>query len=104
MKLLSDIVSDLNYKSIDGNTDIAISGLHFDSAQVEDSTLFIAIKGLSFNGDDFISHAIQLGASAIVCENLPAQLLDHVTYILVDNSPIALGFIASSFFILPNYL
>ncbi len=64
--------------------------------------MFIAIKGTSADGHQFIAKAIEVGATSILCETLPSDRKDNVTYIQVQNSAIAAGLIASSFYNNPS--
>ena len=63
-------------------------------------SLFVAIKGHSNNGHDFISFAEKNGACAIICEILPQNLKDGITYIKVSDSSESLGIISSNFMII----
>lgn len=88
--------------SVSGSTDIMVSSLTFDSRAVNENSVFIAIKGTSSDGHDFIYQAISSGARAVVCHTLPAVLDKKVTYILVDETSKAMGLIASNFFCNPS--
>lgn len=74
----------------------------YDSRLVKSNTLFVAIKGTSTDGHKYIDKAIELGAVAIVCEELPAACLSHVTYLVVENSYEALALIASKMYEEPS--
>ena len=102
MKLLREILYKLDVDTIIGNTNIAISSIHFNSEEVIESALFVAIKGLNNDGHNFISKAISTGSIAIICEDLPKQTADNVTYIQVKNSAISLALVASNFFNNPS--
>lgn len=102
MKLLSDIIYKTRLEEIVGSTNLAISSITFDSRLVKKDSLFIAIKGVSSDGHDYIEKAISLGAVAIVCENLPSELKENISYIKVLNSSEALGYIACNFFDNPS--
>ncbi len=69
-----------------------IRNISLDSREIEEGTLFIAIKGERFDGHDFLGKAFEDGAAAIVCERIPYKVKGNV--ILVDNSLAALGEIA----------
>ena len=98
MANLKDILYGVNLAEIAGERDLTISDIQFDSRKAGDKTLFVAIKGLQVDGHAFIEKAIGQGAVAVVCEELPEDLLDHVTYIKTNNSSKALGIMASNFF------
>jgi UDP-N-acetylmuramoyl-L-alanyl-D-glutamate--2,6-diaminopimelate ligase len=102
MKLLKDILYKVSLVSVAGNTSIEISGIAFDSRAVKPGTLFIATKGTQVDGHQFIESAIEKGAYAIVCESLPENLNDSITYVQVNNSTQALGIIASHYYDHPS--
>lgn len=72
-----------------------IKGIHFDSRQIKEGFLFVALRGTQSDGHAYIEQAIQNGAKIIVCEGLPSEQDIHVTYIQVPDSAEALGIIAS---------
>jgi UDP-N-acetylmuramoyl-L-alanyl-D-glutamate--2,6-diaminopimelate ligase len=75
-----------------------VSGICFDSRKVKEGFLFVAVKGTTSDGHDFIRKAIELGATVIVCENLPESINEKITYVAVKDSAQALGIIASNFY------
>ncbi len=79
-----------------------ITALSFDSRKVTEGTLFVAQKGVHVDGHIFIPKAIETGARAILCEELPEQQPDGVLFLVVDNSDIALGIAASNFYGQPS--
>jgi UDP-N-acetylmuramoyl-L-alanyl-D-glutamate--2,6-diaminopimelate ligase len=96
--LLSEILYTVSLKSVFGKTDVAISQICFDSRAVKANTLFVAIVGTQVDGHQFIENAIETGATAILCENLPSQLHPHITYLEVSNSAKAMGVAAANFY------
>jgi UDP-N-acetylmuramoyl-L-alanyl-D-glutamate--2,6-diaminopimelate ligase len=88
--------------AITGTTDIAINGVQIDSRKVGKDTLFVAVKGTAVDGHQFIAKAIDLGAVAIVCEEMPATLQPNITYVQTANSAAAAGIIAHNFFDQPS--
>jgi len=99
---LTDILYTVALEQVIGNTNLDISGLAFDSRKVTADGLFIAIKGTVSDGHLFIDKAISLGAKAIVCEEIPSNLTDGITYLRVKNSAKALGTIATNYFQHPS--
>ncbi len=97
MKLLSDILYKASIETLKGNTDRLISLVTFNSAKVVPVSLFVATRGTRTDGHLYIEKAIEAGAIAIVCEELPEKTNDDITYIVVKNSARALGVIASNF-------
>ena len=102
MKLLSDILYKTRIEEITGSTNMAISSVTFDSRKVKKDSLFIATVGVTVDGHTYIDKAIELGAIAIVCETLPNQIYEHITYVKVFNSSESLGYIACNFFDNPS--
>ncbi|MFN3852548.1 MAG: UDP-N-acetylmuramoyl-L-alanyl-D-glutamate--2,6-diaminopimelate ligase [Spirosomataceae bacterium] len=96
--ILSDLLYKIPLQSVAGKTDSEIKNIIFDSRKVENGSLFVAISGTQVDGHNFIETAIEKGATAILCEKLPEQLHESVTYIQVENSARAMGFAASNFY------
>ena len=95
---LKDILYKVNINSVVGNTSVAVNNLHFDSRKIELNDAFVAIKGTLVDGHEFIKKAIDKGAHAIICENIPNSLVNGVTYVQVENSSEALAIMASNFY------
>lgn len=102
MKSLSNLLSGLPIRETQGDMDIPVSGIQFDSRRVQTDELFIAVKGTVSDGHDFLPQALQNGAVAVVCQQMPAVLEPGITYILVDDSSYALGHIAHAFYNRPS--
>lgn len=98
MKLLRDILYKVSLEEVIGLTNVAIPNVAFDSRKVEKHGLFVAVRGTLVDGHEYIPKAIDKGALAIVCEELPEQRADDITYIRVADSKAALGFIAANFY------
>ena len=95
---LKELINGTQVKETIGNVDIEVSGLVFDSRNVEKGVLFFAVAGTLNDGHDFIESAIDKGACAIVCQRRPSNLHPHVSYVLVEDSSIALADMASAFY------
>jgi len=89
-------------ESVVGSVETIVDSLAFDSRKVKKNTLFIAQKGLVFDGHQFIEKAIKKGATVIVCENVPQKLHVNVSYVEVTDSNEALAIIASNFYENPS--
>ncbi|MDG1901106.1 MAG: UDP-N-acetylmuramoyl-L-alanyl-D-glutamate--2,6-diaminopimelate ligase [Bacteroidales bacterium] len=98
MKKLQDILYRSGITEINGSIDINISTIEFDSRKVIKGSLFIAVKGTQVDGHDFIEMAISNGAIAVVCNELPMNINEAVTYAVSKNSAKALGFISANFY------
>ncbi|MBC7694200.1 MAG: UDP-N-acetylmuramoyl-L-alanyl-D-glutamate--2,6-diaminopimelate ligase [Burkholderiales bacterium] len=102
MKLLSDILYKTRMEEIVGSTNVAISSVTFDSRKVKKDSLFIATRGTASDGHHYIETAIESGAVAIVCEELPEVQKDNITYVKVLDSSASLGYIACNFYDNPS--
>lgn len=95
---LKDIVYKVSLTSAYGDMNVRITGICFDSRKVKPGFLFVAIGGTQVDGHQFIAKAVELGASAIVCEKLPDTIYEKATFVTVKNSAQSLGVIAANFF------
>lgn len=102
MKLLKDILYKVRLVGVIGSTNSSVSSIAFDSREVQRNGLFVAVKGTASNGHEFIDKAIETGAKAVVCEVLPENIVSGVTYIQVEDSKQALGYVASNFYENPS--
>ena len=81
MKKLKDILYKVSIDEVVGATDALINSVQFDSRKVAKNDLFVAQKGVTVDGHLFISKVIELGAKVIVCETIPNEIIEDVTYI-----------------------
>ena len=102
MKLLKDILYGVSVEAVVGSTTIEIEQIEFDSRRVGEGSLFVAQRGLNFDGHEFVDGAIEKGARAILCEELPSKTLDQITYVAVEDTQLALARAASNFFDNPS--
>ena len=102
MKLVKDILYKVAVIAVKGSADRFVNAIAFDSRKVELDTLFVAQKGLVFDGHKFIDKAVELGASVVVCEALPKNLINEVTYIKVEDADEALAIMAANFYDNPS--
>ena len=102
MKVVKDILYKVRINAVQGSTEVLIKSIQFDSRKIQPNDLFVAQKGLIFDGHKFIATAIELGAKVIVCEEFPTNLVADVTYIEVEDSNEALAIMASNFYDNPS--
>ncbi len=95
---LETIIADLEIAQLTGGGGQEIDRIVFDSRNVRDGDLFVAIRGLQADGHDHIDQAIAMGARAVVCEELPASTGPGITWVRVADSRRALALMASAFF------
>ena len=103
MKKISEIIKGISIESIKGNTDLVINSVEFDSRKVVKGSLFVAVKGYNTDGHKFIGSAVDSGAIAIICEELPENTSDGICWIRTSDSAKALGEAASNFFNNPSH-
>ncbi|MGD1841694.1 MAG: UDP-N-acetylmuramoyl-L-alanyl-D-glutamate--2,6-diaminopimelate ligase [Thermonemataceae bacterium] len=102
MKQLQELLKDVAVEMASPYTTQAIQAVHFDSRLVVSKSLFVALHGTRVDGHDFITQAIEKGATAVVCQELPASLVEGVAYIKVKDTTKALGVIAANFYDHPS--
>lgn len=102
MKQLKDILYKVAIESVSGTTFLDIDHLTFDSREVTNTSVFIAIKGTQVDGHDYILKAIESGACAVLCETVPEQLISGVTYIQVLDTHLAVAQMADNFYDHPS--
>ena len=102
MKQLKDILFGVQIEAIQGSTAQTINALQFDSRQVGEGDLFVAVKGEQADGHNFIEKAIAKGAAAIVCQEKPESSDDSVVWISTQNSREALAILASNYYERPS--
>lgn len=102
MKRLKDILSGVSVLQTAGATDIAISRVCIDSRTVQPGALFLALRGTLSDGHQYIQPAIEKGAVAVLCEEMPETHLPNITYLLVKDAAAAAGQIAAAFYDHPS--
>jgi UDP-N-acetylmuramoyl-L-alanyl-D-glutamate--2,6-diaminopimelate ligase len=100
---IEELLEGIEIISLTGTKNPVITGIEFDSRKVKQNSLFIAVKGYKTDGHDFISSAIEAGASAILCEKLPENQVKSICWIKTSDSAKALGLSASNFFGNPSF-
>ena len=98
MANLHDILYKVSLRSVSGSTSIDVSDVVIDSRQVSKGCCFIAIRGTAIDGHQYIPAAVEGGAAAVICEQMPVYLVEGITYVQVENSASAAGYIAHQFF------
>jgi UDP-N-acetylmuramoyl-L-alanyl-D-glutamate--2,6-diaminopimelate ligase len=93
---LKELIQGISVTKVSGYLEQTIAGIHSDSRKIENGFLFVAVQGTQSDGHDYMDKAIENGATAVVCQHLPANVQDAVTYIQVKDSAEALGQLASS--------
>lgn len=100
--ILADILQNVIAEKVIGNTEIEIRDIQFDSRNVTQGSVFVATRGTASDGHQYIAMAIEKGALAVVCEEVPTEKNQRITYIKVENSADALGKMASAWYGFPS--
>ncbi len=102
MKRLSELLAATAARTIVTSPDPEIAGLHYDSRKAGAGDCFFAVRGTQCDGHDFIADAVRAGVAAVVCEELPAQQKEGVSYVVVDDSNGAMADMAAAFYDHPS--
>ncbi len=97
MKNLTELMKELTYKDHAVWNGIQITGVTYDSRQVELGNLFVAIKGLNSDGHQYITQALEKGAIAVIITEEAYCDMDY-PWILVEDSRLALAQISSAYY------
>ncbi|HAH23555.1 MAG TPA: UDP-N-acetylmuramoyl-L-alanyl-D-glutamate--2,6-diaminopimelate ligase [Prolixibacteraceae bacterium] len=98
MKLLKDILYGIELLESRGDLSLPIRNIQFDSRKVETGDLFVAVKGSHVDGHQFIAKAIEMGAVAVVCEDVPQDFPNGIALARIADSQITFGKIAAAFY------
>ncbi len=95
---LSELVKGIKPLEIVGSVEKEIAGVNIDSRRIGNGHLFVAMKGTQVDGHKFIPKAIELGAVAVLLEDMPAETVEGVTYIKVTSTEESVGSVATTFY------
>jgi len=95
---LTTLIKNIEPVAIVGDNTVEITGVNIDSRRIQPGHLFVAIKGTQVDGHSFIQKAIDLGAAAILCEDMPEARAEGVTYVQVASTEDAVGPVATLFY------
>ena len=95
---LNELTKGIKTLQIAGDADIDITGVNIDSRKIKPGHLFIAMKGTQVDGHTFIPKALELGAAAVLCEDMPEERKDGVVYVQVESTEDAVGKVATLFY------
>ena len=95
---LSELLRNVEVTTLEGSSEVGITAVDIDSRQVKEGHLFVAIKGTQTDGHQYISKAVDQGAAAILCEEMPAERKAGVSYVQVPSTETAIGPVATTFY------
>ena len=96
--ILEELIQKIKPEEIVGGTSVDITGVEIDSRKVKQGTMFIAMRGTQVDGHQFIPKAIEQGAAAVLCEQIPEEKAEGVTYICVKDCEDCVGTVATTFY------
>jgi len=102
MRYLSDILTGLPFTQLQGSADVEISAVVFDSRKVVPGCLFVAVRGTVADGHIYIEQAVNNGAVAVICEELPGRTAAEADFLMVADSAVALGIVSANFYDNPS--
>jgi UDP-N-acetylmuramoyl-L-alanyl-D-glutamate--2,6-diaminopimelate ligase len=95
---LKELVNKLRILETKGSMERDITGVQIDSRQIVEGNLFIAVRGTVVDGHNYIGKALENGATAILCETIPADSTDGIPYLQVENTEQVVGLVATTFY------
>lgn len=95
---LSELIDIAGIVELPVYKDLEITGVQSDSRKVEKGSLFVAVKGTTADGHDYIAKAVEQGAVAVVCEHPMPVESEDILFITVPDPADALGHLASAWF------
>ena len=95
---LNELLKNVEVTTLEGSAEVGITAVDIDSRQVKEGHLFVAIKGTQTDGHQYIPKAIEQGAAAILCEEMPAERKEGVSYVQVPSTETAIGPVATTFY------
>lgn len=95
---LTELLSSINPIKVIGPAETDILSLTADSRHAGEGAMFVAMKGVTVDGHTFIPSLEGKGIAALVVEQLPETLWDNTTYVVIENSAVALGHLASCWY------
>ena len=95
---LSELLSNIKTVETVGSMDVDITGINIDSRRIEPGNLFVAMRGTQVDGHQFIPKAVELGAAAVLCEEIPASAPAAVTFGKVRDCEDCVGHAATAYY------
>ncbi|MBO7195275.1 MAG: UDP-N-acetylmuramoyl-L-alanyl-D-glutamate--2,6-diaminopimelate ligase [Alistipes sp.] len=102
MKKLSELLASTAVSQFITDSDPMVEALQYDSRKVQVGDCFFAVRGTQSDGHNYISSAIKNGARAVVCQELPQQIAEGVSYVVVEDSNKAMADMAAAFYNYPS--
>ena len=94
---INELLKGIKILDIKGDDNRDVMGVEIDSRNISSSYMFVAMRGTVTDGHTYIAKAIEKGASVIVCEELPSDIKEDVTYVRVESTEDCVGRISTVF-------
>ncbi len=98
MMKVKDLLSAVKVIQLQGVLPDTVAAVEADSRKIKADYLFVAVRGSQVDGHQYIDKAVELGATVVVCEELPVSCASGVAYVRVANTAEALGRLASQWY------
>lgn len=95
---ISELIYNCKPVEVFGDANVAINGIEIDSRNCKEGYAFVALPGTQTDGHQYIDKAIALGAVCVICEKLPSELQQGVTYLVYESTTDVVGPLATSFY------
>ena len=95
---IKQLIEETKPLRIVGNDNLEVTGIEIDSRRIGPGNAFIAMKGTQVDGHQFIPKALELGATCIICETLPAEPQEGVTFVQYESTESIAGALATHFY------
>ena len=95
---LQQLIQPCAPRKVVGSLDKEVTGIEIDSRRIQPGAVFVAMRGTQVDGHAYIGKAIELGATAVVCEQLPDETADGVTYLVYPDTEEVVGSLATHYF------
>lgn len=99
---LRELLKGVKTSQIVGSLDVDIQGVSYNSKEVGDGFLFVALPGTRTDGHRFIEDAVKKGARALLVERIPQSAFEGVSIVRVDDTKSALALVSANFFSDPS--
>ncbi len=96
--ILKQLIEETTPLKITGNGEVEVTSIEIDSRKVKSGSAFVAMRGTVSDGHNYIDKAIELGASVIICENMPDSLSEGVCFVQYANTEDVVGQLATRFY------
>jgi len=96
---IKELIKVLDLRKVPANlVNIEVEGIAYDSRKIKENFIFVALKGTSSDGHQFINDATARGAKIIIVNRKSAVLPSDVSEIMVDDTRKALHALATEFY------